>query len=320
MPGIESRLNGVWYGNEAPPLLLRVLSRAYLQALRWRKPLNTRNLRVPVIVIGNFTVGGTGKTPLIIAVVERLKRLGLKPGVISRGYGRAGRSAHSVHGGSTAGQSGDEPLLIFRRTHVPVQVDSDRLAAALHLIGVGCDVIVSDDGLQHRNLPRQIEIEVYDAARGYGNGRLLPAGPLREFPRKVDMRVGNGLDADTASDYRMQLHLTYCVRLLDGARRRLSEFSAEPVHAVAGIGNPGRFFKALEAEGIRIIAHPFPDHHRFEPSDLPGGTVLMTEKDAVKCLAMEREDLWAVPAEADLSDVFFRDLEQQLECAGEAHD
>jgi tetraacyldisaccharide 4'-kinase len=320
MPGIESRLNGVWYGNEAPPLLLRILSRAYRQALRWRRPLNTGSLRVPVIVIGNFTVGGTGKTPLIIAVVEHLKRLGLKPGVISRGYGRSSRSAYALHDGSTAGQSGDEPLLIYRRTQAPVQVDSDRLAAARHLIGAGCDVIVSDDGLQHRNLPRQIEIEVYDAARGYGNGRLLPAGPLREFPRPVDMRVGNGLDADTASEYRMQLRLAYGVRLLDGARRRLSEFGAEAVHAVAGIGNPSRFFKALEAQGIRIIAHPFPDHHRFEPSDLPSGTVLMTEKDAVKCAGLGRADLWAVPAEAELSDVFFRDLEQRLERAGEAHD
>ena len=319
MPGLESRLNGVWYGKQEPPLVLRLLSRAYRQALHWRGPANSRKLPVPVVVVGNFTIGGTGKTPLIVALVEHLKRNGRRPGVVSRGYGRSGKSAHTLDDRSTAVQSGDEPLLIYRRTQVPVQVDSDRLAAAGRLIGIGCDVIVSDDGLQHRNLPRHIEIEVYDADRGYGNGRLLPAGPLREYPRQVDMRVGNGMAYDPHPDFGMQLQLRSCVRLHDGARRVLSEFSGEPVHAVAGIGNPGRFFKALDAEGIRIVEHPFPDHHRFQASDLPGGTVLMTEKDAVKCQEFGRTDLWAVPAESKLSEDFFRAFEELLDRAGDAH-
>lgn len=320
MSGLESRLNAIWYGNETPPWLLRLMSRAYQQALQWRKSPNSGKLKVPVIVIGNFTVGGTGKTPLIIALVEHLKRLGRKPGVISRGYGRVGRSAHSVHEQSTPAQSGDEPLLIWRRTGVPVQVDADRLAAAERLIGVGCDVIVSDDGLQHRNLPRQLEIEVFDAARGYGNGQLLPAGPLREKPRAVDLRVGNGLSADSDSEYGMRLHLDSCIRLHDGTRRRLHEFRGQHVQAVAGIGNPERFFEALRAEGIPVAAHPYPDHHRHIVRQLPGGTVLMTEKDAVKCLGSDRTDLWAVPAEASLSDAFFRAFEERLGRAGASHD
>ena len=319
MSGLESRLNAIWYGNETPPFLLRLMSRAYRQALQWRKPLNSVRLPVPVIVIGNFTVGGTGKTPLIIAVVEHLKRLGRNPGVISRGYGRNGKSAHSVNDRSTSEQSGDEPLLIYRRTGVPVQVDSDRLSAAERLIAGGCDVIVSDDGLQHRNLPRHLEIEVFDAVRGYGNGRLLPAGPLREYPRAVDLRVGNGLDADSSADYGMCLNLDICVRLHDGSQRRLHEFSGQSVHAVAGIGNPDRFFKALRAEGIRIVEHPYPDHHRHNASELPDGTVLMTEKDAVKCMESKRTDLWAVPAEACLSEAFFHAFEERLNRAGASH-
>lgn len=319
MSGLESRLNAVWYGSGEPPLLLQLLSGAYRQLLQWRKPPNAGSLAVPVVVIGNFTVGGTGKTPLIIAVVEHLKRLGRKPGVISRGYGRSLKSAFSVDKASTADQAGDEPVLIFRRTGAPVQVDSNRLAAANLLIAAGCDVIVSDDGLQHRKLPRKIEIEVFDAVRGYGNGHLLPAGPLREYPRPVDFRVGNGLAADVQPDYGMQLQLTDCVRLHDGVRRRLSDFSDETVHAVAGIGDPGRFFRSLAGSGIRIHEHPFPDHHRYKLSDLPAGTVLMTEKDAVKCSGSDRLDLWAVPAVASLSEGFYQALEQRLGHAGEAH-
>lgn len=316
MPGLESRLNAVWYGPGRPPWLLLCLSSIYGRVVRRRKPVNPAHLRAPVLVIGNFTAGGTGKTPLLIAVVEYLKRRGYRPGVVSRGYGRHSRSALSVRPDSTAQQAGDEPLLIRRRTGVPVRVDRDRLAAAKQLIDEGCDIVVSDDGLQHRNLPRTLEIEVFDAVRGYGNGCLLPAGPLREPPRPVDIRVGNGLDADSNGDFAMQLALADAVRLHDGVRRPLSDFAMRPVHALAGIGDPSRFFRALRAAGIDVIEHPFPDHHRFAASDLPAGEVLMTEKDAVKCDMNGRTDLWAVPVDARLSARFFETLGQALGTEG----
>lgn len=318
MPGLESRLNAVWYGPDRPPWLLACLSAVYAGVVRRQKPVNPARLPVPVLVIGNFTVGGTGKTPLLIAVVEHLKRCGFRPGVVSRGYGRNGRSALSVQADSPVQQAGDEPLLIRRRTGVPVRVDRDRLAAARHLLGEGCDVIVSDDGLQHRNLPRTLEIEVFDAVRGYGNGRLLPAGPLREPPRPVDIRVGNGSADDAAGYFGMQLVLADALRLHDGIRRPLSDFGTRPVHALAGIGDPSRFFKALRAAGIDVIEHPFPDHYRFAASDLPTGEVLMTEKDAVKCGMSDRTDLWAVPVDARLSTRFFETLGQALRAEGTA--
>lgn len=312
MSGLESRLNAIWYSDRQPPRLLRFLEFGYAGIVRRRSPVNPELLPVPVVVVGNFTVGGTGKTPLIIAIVEHLQRIGHKPGVVSRGYGRSGKSPHTLNAGSTAEQSGDEPLLIFRRTRAPVQVDADRLAAAKKLIADGCDVIISDDGLQHHRLPRQLEIEVYDAVRGYGNGHLLPAGPLREMPRKVDFRLGNGQLSDSPSAFGMQLVLDKCYRLHDGAVRPLAAFSGESVQALAGIGNPGRFFAALVDAGLRITEHPFPDHHRFTASDLPKGTVLMTEKDAVKCLTSKRTDLWSVPVNAIVSDSFYRSFESNL--------
>lgn len=316
MFGLESRLNAIWYGAAPPPRLLRILEHGYARVVRWRTRISADMLPVPVVVVGNFTVGGTGKTPLIIAIVEHLRRIGRRPGVISRGYGRSLKAAVSVDQASTADQAGDEPLLISRRTRVPVQVDSDRLAAAKKLIADGCDVIVSDDGLQHHRLPRQLEIEVFDAIRGYGNGRLLPAGPLREVPRAVDFRLGNGQSADSASVYGMQLAIGKCYRLHDGVQKDLSEFSGQAVQAVAGIGNPGRFFRTLTDAGLRITEHPFPDHHRYKASDLPDGTVLMTDKDAVKCLVSKRTDLWSVPVEAVVSEAFYRRFEAKLSGSG----
>jgi tetraacyldisaccharide 4'-kinase len=316
MSGLESLLNGIWYSDRPPPWFLRLVEYGYAGIVQSRRPISSNTLRVPVVVIGNFTVGGTGKTPLIIAIVEHLQRIGRKPGVISRGYGRTGKSAYALSGQSTADESGDEPLLIHRRTRVPVQVDTDRLAAAEKLIADGCDVIISDDGLQHHRLPRQLEIEVFDAVRGYGNGHLLPAGPLREMPRTVDFRMGNGQTGDTPSAFGMQLAFGKCYRLHDGFKKPLADFSGEKVQAVAGIGNPRRFFNALAEAGLEIIEFPFPDHHRFTDSDLPSGTVLMTEKDAVKCLTSDRTDLWSVPVDAIASESFYRSFDAKLLGAG----
>jgi tetraacyldisaccharide 4'-kinase len=305
MRGLESWLNGIWYGGKKPPAALKVLARLYALILRCRKPVRTDCLGAPVIVVGNFTAGGTGKTPLIIALVARLMASGFRPGVVSRGYGRKSKQPLSVDAASNPDDSGDEPFLIARRTQAPVRVDADRRRAAQFLIAQGCDVIVSDDGLQHRALPRTLEIEVFDAQRGYGNGRLLPAGPLREPLRPADVRVGNGLSGDQDDAFAMHLEMTQCHHLISGELKALDAFRGRQVQAVAGIGHPQRFFNALAEHGLSVRAHPFPDHHRFTSADLPEpGPVLMTEKDAVKCLGIIRDDIWAVPVDALLSEAF----------------
>lgn len=309
MSNLESWLTRIWYGEPKPPLALRAIERLYSVASKCQPAISTESLPVPVIVVGNFTVGGTGKTPLIIALVNELNALGYKPGVISRGYGRESNAAQSVTSGSPIRVSGDEPLLIAKRTGAPVRVDAKRHRAAVFLIKHGCNVIISDDGLQHRALPRQIEIEVFDNVRRYGNGRLLPAGPLREAVRRVDMRVGNGLSSDTDDAYAMQLQMTQCYHLESGEKKSLSEFQGQAIQAVAGIGNPQRFFDALTALGLDVQAHPFPDHHQFSESDLPeSGPVFMTEKDAVKFAKTQRADIWVVPVDARLSDAFLTAL------------
>lgn len=308
MSGLASRLEAIWYGGSRPPWVFRALASLYAFALRRRRPFNAERLLAPVLVVGNFTVGGTGKTPLIIALAEHLHARGYRPGVVSRGYGRRLRQPHSAAPGSTPQQAGDEPLLIARRTGVPVRVDADRLAAARFLIAQGCDVIIADDGLQHRNLPRTCEIEVLDATRRYGNGRLLPAGPLREPVRTVDLRVVNGAAADIDGDYAMSMQPGLCRNLRDGRVLPLDRFRGQTVQAVAGIGHPERFFSSLRQVGLAIDTHAFPDHHAFRADDLPGGTVLLTEKDAVKCAPFAHADVWAVPVEARLSDAFFERL------------
>ena len=315
MSGLASWLERIWYGGAPPPRILRALASLYALALNRRRPFNTERLPVPVLVIGNFSVGGTGKTPLIIALAGHLRDRGYRPGVVSRGYGRRRRQPHSVAPDSTPEQAGDEPLLIARRTGVPVRVDADRLAAARFLIAQGCDVIIADDGLQHRNLPRTCEIEVLDAGRRYGNGRLLPAGPLREPVRAVDLRVVNGAAADVDGAYAMSMQPGLCRNLRDGRVRPLDGFRGQKVQAVAGIGNPERFFSSLRQSGLAVDTHVFPDHHAFRTDDLPGGTVLLTEKDAVKCAPFAHADVWAVPVEARLSDAFFERLAALLPAA-----
>jgi tetraacyldisaccharide 4'-kinase len=311
--GLESWLNTQWYGKSKPNLILRAIERLYVFLLGLQKPFSTEKSTVPIIVVGNFTVGGTGKTPLIIALVNALKDLGYQPGVVSRGYGRKSRQPESVTTASAIDACGDEPFLIAKRTGAPVRVDAKRFCAANFLIEHGCNIIISDDGLQHRALPRHIEIEVVDAKRLYGNGRLLPAGPLREPVRRVDLRVGNGLHQDTPNAFAMQLHVAQCYHLLSGERKALQDFTGETVHAVAGIGHPARFFDALTALGIAVIPHPFPDHHSFNSADLPvSGTILMTEKDAVKCSASNRQDIWVVPVDALLSEAFLIELKRLI--------
>ena len=297
--------------------LLYPLSLGYAGAVWMRRHayrigiLRRHKLPVPLIVVGNLSVGGTGKTPLVMELVERLKSRGMTPGVISRGYG--GRARESVEVCDNAAQVGDEPLLIARRCHVPVAVGRCRVASARLLIRRHrCDIIVSDDGFQHLALRRDLDIVLIDGERRFGNGWCLPAGPLRELPealRRADIVVVNGAGAGEGApgEFGIKTHIDQAVCLGDGRTRDLGEFPGETVHAIAGIGNPERFFRQLEDYDIEVVAHAFPDHHPFTRAEMEAvlaaaadeAAVLMTEKDAVKCEALLTEQqarrCWAVP-------------------------
>lgn len=257
----------------------------------------------------------------MIWLVERLRAAGHRPGVISRGYGAAADAAVAVRGDSDPARVGDEPVLIARRTGCPVWVGRRRRVAAQALL-YACpevDVIVSDDGLQHYALARDVEVVVVDGRRGLGNGLLLPAGPLREPAArlaKADALVVNG--PQLARTYRLP---TYAMQLVAGQFYNLAApdrrvgpeyFDGRVVHAVAAIGHPERFFDALEALGLAGIRHAFPDHHAFQAGDLPAGAVVMTEKDAVKCAAFGREDIWVLPVDAHVSDGLERQVLEKL--------
>ena len=262
-------------------------------------------IRIPVVVVGNLTVGGTGKTPLILALAEALRANGLRPGILSRGYGGASASPSAVAPGDEAVRVGDEPVLLAERSGCPVWVGADRVAAARALTTAdpACNVILCDDGLQHYRLQRDFEIAVEDE-RGLGNGLLLPAGPLREpAKRRVDATVVNGGEP-RAGAFAMRLVPESLYRVVNpSARVTQADLSGKNLHAVAGIGNPERFFAALSRMGIAFSAHPFPDHHPFRASDLEFADcdyVLMTEKDAVKCRRFGRQDLIAVRVQAEV--------------------
>ncbi|WP_423820910.1 tetraacyldisaccharide 4'-kinase [Salinisphaera sp. SPP-AMP-43] len=297
-----------WYGRQPlwPLVPLAVLFGGVVALRRVayeRGWLRSYRVSPPVLVVGNVTVGGSGKTPLTLAVIERAQQHGLRVGVVSRGYGgQAERYPLAVNGQTSAEAAGDEPVLIARRTGVPVVVAPDRVAAARALVERGdVDLIVADDGLQHYRLVRDAEIVVADARRGNGNGWLLPAGPLREPAQRserADLCCVHGQNAD------FWLAPGQAVNLDDDQRRPLAEFAGAPVHAVAGIGEPARFFDMLRAAGLTVIEHAMADHHRYRAEDLAfesAGPVLMTEKDAVKCGGFDRDDLWMVPVETRLS-------------------
>lgn len=300
-----------WYSSDPPPPMLQPLAAlfgAVAASRRNRLQREAPTLGLPVIVVGNLSVGGTGKTPFTIWLVERLRSWGFRPGVISRGHrGHAPGYPYLVHGASTAAEAGDEPLLIARRTGVPVMVAPDRVAAAQALIARGgLDVLVADDGLQHYRLARDLEICVVDGARGFGNAALLPAGPLREpVARLAEIPLvvvnGGGLALTHPGRLDMQLRADQAVPLAGGAALRLEDLRGRRVHAVAGIGNPRRYFEMLRGRGIELLEHPFPDHHAYRAADLDFGDtlpVLMTDKDAVKCGEFGLTRHYAVPVDA----------------------
>ena len=312
--GLEAWLNRNWYGDGRGTLLLLPLAWLYgaVTALRrWlyrRGVLRSGRPDARVVVVGNLTAGGAGKTPLVVWLAERLVESGRRPGVASRGYGgTVGAVPRRVDADSRAEAVGDEPLLIARRTGLPVVVCRDRRAAAEVLAAAGVDLVLCDDGLQHYALGRDVELAVIDGERGLGNGRLLPVGPLREPRRRlesVDLVIRNG-GQPAGAELGMQLEPGELVNLADGSRRPLASMAGQRAHAVAGIGHPERFFATLEAAGLTVIRHPLPDHVRFDAAQLlpdDGLPVLMTEKDAVKCAAPASDRFWYLPVDAVFED------------------
>ncbi len=305
-----SALERSWYRARGWSLLLAPLSLVFAAVVAVRRHayrrgwLASTRLPVPVVVIGNITVGGSGKTPLTAFVARRLSERGLKVGIVSRGYG--GRSPwypRLVSADDAAEEVGDEPLLLARRGHAAVAVDPVRARAGLLLVEqCGVQIIVADDGLQHYALARDAEIAVCNGDRGHGNGWLLPAGPLRESRSRldsVDMQIRRAADGDFWL-------VPGPVRLIGSAGdpRDLASFAGQRVHAVAGIGDPERFFGMLREQGLEVVAHAYPDHHRFCAADITfddGDAVLMTEKDAVKCAPWADERHWYVPVATHFS-------------------
>lgn len=275
----------------------------------WRI-LRADRLPVPVVVAGNLVVGGTGKTPLVIHLVDALRRAGRRPGVISRGYGgRPDAEATEVSPDDDPARTGDEPLLIRRRTGVPVFIARKRVAAGHALLAAHpeVDVVVCDDGLQHLALERDFEIALFDM-RGAGNGHLLPAGPLREPLERstsVDAVVANGDDLSIPHGFRMHLSQEALHRVGDPRQScaidGLAALAGPRIAAVAGIGDPPRFFAALRAAGMEAREYPFPDHHAFTAADLASieaDAIVMTEKDAIKCAHIPDPRLWVAPVSA----------------------
>lgn len=318
-----------WYRLSTVSLLLVPLGFLYGLAVRLRRLLYRLNvlasvrLPVPVIVVGNLTVGGTGKTPLVLWLAAHLQQQGSKPAILCRGYGGADAGPREVIADDAAEQVGDEPLLLATRGSCPVWIGRDRAAAGASLLGAhpDCDIIICDDGLQHYRLQRDLEIAVEDE-RGLGNGLLLPAGPLREpADRPVDARVLNGERTGSemseggrrayggaATVFRMRLEPRgFCFVHQPERALSLSDLSGKRLHAIAGIGNPQRFFSLLAQLGLETVCHPFPDHHVYAGTDLEFpdcDLVLMTEKDAVKCRHSGRTDLVALRVDAVLDSSF----------------
>lgn len=294
--------------------------RAYTKGKRevWQAP-------VPVIVVGNITLGGTGKSPLVAWLVRWLQTQGYRPGIVSRGYGgKAAQYPLSVTVDTDVSQSGDEPLMLAQQTGVPVIADPQRSRGAKQLVDAGCDVIVSDDGLQHLALGRDMELVLLDGRWGLGNRFCLPAGPLREPASRlaqVDAVIVNGTPAYQVPQEAicMQLVPTGWRHLISGARRPLSPLPFSlPVNAIAGIGRPERFFETLDALGVSGCWYPFGDHFQYEASSLAfidqaaERPLLMTAKDAVKCRPFAPHDSWVLDVEANLSPEFERWLAERL--------
>lgn len=331
-PGKPVRwLEKIWYGMSPWHIVLLPLGilfgvvAALRRALYRIGLLRTIRLPVPVIVVGNVSVGGTGKTPLVLWLATFLRQQGFQPGIISRGYGGRADSLAAVSVDSDSAVVGDEPLLLARKCGCPVWIGRDRVAAGKGLLQMhpGCDVLLSDDGLQHYRLGRDVEIVVVDGERLFGNGLPLPAGPLREGVsrlRSVDAVVVNGgslrLGRPLRNEFGMHLEGRVFYNLCNPQRQvEAGDLQGKKLHAIAGIGNPQRFFAHLRGLGLAFEEHAFPDHWAYQPRDLAyddADALLMTEKDAVKCAGFADKRFWALAVEAVMPPIFGQTILQKL--------
>lgn len=311
-----SFIDRLWYGNHPLRWLLWPLAVIYKLVISVRRSylqrFSQKKFSVPVIVVGNLTVGGAGKTPLVIALARQFVEKGLRVGIVSRGYGAALKAfPHEVAVTDSAKQVGDEPLLIARKTGCPVVIAPKRVQAVRYLLDrYQSDVILSDDGLQHYAMGRAIEIVVIDGLRKLGNGFCLPAGPLREGIKRLqksDLIVVNG--GEWPGAHSMSLEAGALTQLSSGEEVNIKALQT-PVAAVAAIGHPERFFTTLQQMGVNLKKYPFPDHHHFQQNELQftEKTVVMTEKDAVKCQAFAADSWYFLPVEAKLDDSFWQAL------------
>lgn len=314
---MKAALEAIWWRTAPPPAPLRLLEALYSRVadgIAMRRRTGATRLPVPVVIIGNIAVGGTGKTPATLMVVELLRALGATPGVLSRGYGGSGPFPAAVTASTASTLAGDEPVLMAQRARVPLWVAPSRVSAGQALLATHpeVDVLVCDDGLQHYALARDVEICVIDGARGHGNGHRLPAGPLREWPARAtqcDLLLVNGADAAGygESALRFDLVMGDAMPLQGGSARALSSFAGAPLYALAGIGNPQRFFDGLRALGLAPMVQAFTDHHAYRAEELQfdgDAPVLITEKDAVKIRALalpQPQRFWVVPVTAVMS-------------------
>jgi len=308
-------IEGHWYRLRPLHLLLMPLAGLFWMASALRRALYRAallrcvRLPVPVIVVGNITVGGSGKTPLVLWLADFLRDRGWRPGIVSRGYAGSARGPLPVTAASDPALAGDEPVLLARRSLCPVWIGRDRAAAAQALLAAepGCNVILADDGLQHYRLGRDVEIAVVDGRRRFGNGLPLPAGPLREPESrlgKVDAVVWQGQAAPGPGQFSMLLAGDGFWNLLNPeAGAGPGAFHGRRICAVAGIGDPQRFFEHLRGLGLEGRSQAFPDHYAYRPGDLlfpDCDVILMTEKDAVKCTAFAAENMWALSVHAEV--------------------
>ncbi|HEY5776865.1 MAG TPA: tetraacyldisaccharide 4'-kinase [Xanthomonadales bacterium] len=320
---IETWLLRHWYGTHRPPLLLRMLEPIYHAVFQYsqrkrQSSMAHRRSGLPVIVVGNITVGGSGKTPLVIRLCQLAREMNFRPGIVSTGYGRQSAATLAVGPNGDPVTCGDEPVLLAIRTGSPVVVAQRRADAIEKLSDMSVDLVIADDGLQQADLDRDMEICVIDGARGLGNGHLLPAGPLREPGGRlgqVDYVITNGVwvgKPDSVDAIVMELKAGKLCSLDNAVKMMTEEFRqanyGNAVHAIAGIGNPKRFVLTLDALGIEAIPHAFPDHHSYSRKDFnsitPDSAIIMTEKDAVKCRLLGLENAWYLPVVTHLPDHF----------------